>query len=48
MGEQSSERLTGAVTSLEDPPLLTPDGLIFRDRRDAGRRLAERLERVSR
>jgi putative phosphoribosyl transferase len=32
------------VTCLEDPPLLTPEGIVFRDRRDAGRRLSERLE----
>ncbi len=44
MRRQASELRTGAVTSLEDPPLLAPDGIVFRDRRDAGRRLAERLE----
>ncbi len=44
MSQRSSELRTGAVTSLEDPPLLTPDGIVFKDRRDAGRRLAEQLE----
>ncbi len=44
MREPSSELRSGAVTSLEDPPLLTPDGLVFKDRSDAGRRLAEQLE----
>jgi putative phosphoribosyl transferase len=34
---------TGAVTSVEDPPRLVPDAARFRDRRDAGRRLAELL-----
>lgn len=42
--EPSGELRTGAVTSLEDPPLLTPDGVVFEDRREAGRRLAEQLE----
>ncbi len=44
MPKRSGELRTGAVTSLEDPPLLTPDGIVFKDRRDAGRRLAEQLE----
>ena len=44
MSEPGSQLRTGAVTSLEDPPLLAPDGTIFKDRYDAGRRLAERLE----
>lgn len=36
---------TGAVTTLEDPPLvLAPSERRFRDRRQAGRRLAARLE----
>jgi putative phosphoribosyl transferase len=35
---------TGAITSLEDPPALIPSALRFRDRRDAGRRLAALLE----
>jgi len=45
MSTHSSELRTGAVTSLEDPPLLTPEGIVFKDRRDAGRQLAEQLER---
>jgi predicted phosphoribosyltransferase/dienelactone hydrolase len=37
---------TGAVTTLVDPPLvLAPSGRAFRDRGDAGRRLAAQLER---
>ena len=41
----SSVRPTGAVVSLEDPPLLlAPSERVFRDRRDAGRRLAALLE----
>jgi putative phosphoribosyl transferase len=44
LADRAGERPTGAVTSLEDPPLLTPDGLVFRDRHDAGFRLAARLE----
>jgi predicted phosphoribosyltransferase/dienelactone hydrolase len=44
MSRQPTQRRTGAVTSLEDPPLLSPEGMVFRDRHDAGRRLAERLE----
>ena len=37
---------TGAVTALEDPPFaLAPAESVFRDRRDAGRRLAALLER---
>ena len=37
---------TGAVTTLEDPPYAAaPAGLAFRDRHDAGRRLAPLLER---
>ncbi len=44
MREPSSKLRSGAVTSLEDPPLLSPEGLVFKDRRDAGRRLAEQLE----
>jgi putative phosphoribosyl transferase len=38
------ERWTGAVTSLEDPPSLAPGALGFKDRHDAGRRLAVLLE----
>lgn len=44
MSRPSTQLRTGAVTCLEDPPLLTPEGIVFRDRRDAGRRLSERLE----
>jgi predicted phosphoribosyltransferase len=36
---------TGAVASLDDPPTSTPDSIRFRDRHDAGRRLAQLLER---
>jgi predicted phosphoribosyltransferase len=45
MSGQSSRRRTGAVTCLEDPPLLAVDGIVFEDRHDAGRRLAALLER---
>jgi putative phosphoribosyl transferase len=45
MSEQRRERWTGAVTSAEDPPMLAPDGIGFRDRREAGVRLAVLLER---
>jgi predicted phosphoribosyltransferase len=34
------------VTSIEDPPTLVPRDVRFRDRRDAGRRLAVPLERL--
>ncbi len=44
MSRQSSERHTGAVTSIEDPPALAPGALGFEDRHDAGRRLAALLE----
>lgn len=44
MSGQSSEHRTGAVTSLEDPPLLAREGIVFKDRHDAGRRLAILLE----
>jgi putative phosphoribosyl transferase len=40
----ASKRWTGAVTSLEDPPSLAPGALVFKDRHDAGRRLAALLE----
>ncbi|HWJ50289.1 MAG TPA: phosphoribosyltransferase, partial [Solirubrobacteraceae bacterium] len=36
-------RPTGAVTSLEDPPVFVPEEVRFRDRHDAGRRLAALL-----
>jgi putative phosphoribosyl transferase len=45
MNAQSDKRRTGAVTSLEDPPLLAPTPVRFRDRHDAGRQLASLLER---
>jgi putative phosphoribosyl transferase len=45
MNAQSDKRRTGAVTSLEDPPLLAPAPLRFQDRHDAGRQLASLLER---
>ncbi len=45
MASPSSMRRTGAVTCLEDPPLLAPSGAGFKDRQDAGQRLATRLER---
>ncbi len=44
MTAQPDARRTGAVTSLEDPPLLAAPER-FRDRRDAGRQLASLLER---
>lgn len=38
---------TGAVTTLDDPPLVfAPPGRIFRDRRDAGKRLAVLLDPI--
>jgi putative phosphoribosyl transferase len=48
MSERSSEseHRTGAVTSLEDLPTLAPGALGFKDRHDAGRRLAALLEPV--
>ncbi|MGO9489943.1 MAG: phosphoribosyltransferase family protein [Solirubrobacteraceae bacterium] len=45
MSAQPDERFTGAVTALEDPPLLTPAQPRFHDRHDAGRALAPLLER---
>jgi putative phosphoribosyl transferase len=44
MSDRSGERPTGAVTSIEDPPVLVPSAVRFRDRYDAGRRLAALLE----
>ncbi len=44
MSDQLSERPTGPVTSLEDPPVSVPRTVRFQDRHDAGRRLAELLE----
>jgi putative phosphoribosyl transferase len=40
--------LTGAIASLDDPPLAPPRRLAFRDRHDAGRRLAALLEQSRR
>lgn len=45
MSEQPNNRPTGAVTSLEDPLVLGATAGAFKDRRDAGRRLAELLKR---
>src|ERR1019366_3822936 len=42
MSSHPSERRTGAVTSL-DPPPLAADCIVFNDRHDAGRRLAALL-----
>ena len=42
----SRRRPTGAIVSLADPPQIVPPSLVFEDRRDAGRRLAERLGRL--
>ncbi|MFI5005579.1 MAG: phosphoribosyltransferase [Solirubrobacterales bacterium] len=44
MSDQSSERPTGPVTSLEDPPVFVPRAVRFQDRHDAGRQLAALLE----
>jgi putative phosphoribosyl transferase len=44
MSDQSSERRTGAVTSVEGLPVLVPGVVRFQDRHDAGRRLAALLE----
>jgi putative phosphoribosyl transferase len=44
MNDRSGERQTGAVTSLEDPPVFVPSAVRFQDRHDAGRRLAALLE----
>jgi putative phosphoribosyl transferase len=45
MSDQPSGRRTGAVTSPVDRPTPPPSALGFRDRHDAGRRLAALLER---
>lgn len=42
--ERPDERGTGAVASLEDPPVFVPSAVRFWNRRDAGRRLAALLE----
>jgi len=44
MSKPTGDRRTGAVSSLTDPPLLASDDIVFKDRRDAGRRLAALLE----
>lgn len=44
MSERFDPRPTGAIASLEDPPLVASSTVRFRDRRDAGRRLAALLE----
>jgi putative phosphoribosyl transferase len=43
MSEQSGERRTGAVTSVEDPQVFVSGDARFRDRHEAGRQLAARL-----
>jgi putative phosphoribosyl transferase len=42
-GERAPPRRTGAVVSPVDPPVAAPEALGFRDRHDAGRRLAALL-----
>jgi len=44
MSDEPGGRPTGAVASIEDPPVSVPDGVRFADRGDAGRRLAALLE----
>jgi putative phosphoribosyl transferase len=46
-GERDVRR-TGAVASLEDPPVSAPGAVGFRDRSDAGRRLAALLQQFRR
>jgi len=46
MADQPTNKRTGAVTSLEDPPSLAPQELVFADRADAGLALARILERL--
>jgi len=46
VSEQARIHPTGAVTSLEDPPVLVPGALRFQDRHDAGRQLAGLLEHL--
>jgi putative phosphoribosyl transferase len=43
MSDEERRHLTGAVTSLEDPPVLAPSEVRFHDRHHAGRRLAALL-----
>jgi putative phosphoribosyl transferase len=45
MEARPSDRLTGAVTAVEDPPQAVVLDRRFEDRRDAGKRLAGELER---
>jgi putative phosphoribosyl transferase len=44
MSSAHEQRWTGAVTAVEDPPMLSAPAIRFRDRRDAGRQLAALLE----
>ncbi len=44
MSERTPQRPTGAITSIDDPPQLIDDGIVFANRREAGRRLAALLE----
>ena len=46
MSEEARKRLTGAVSSLQDPPVFVPSAVRFQDRHDAGRRLAALLEHL--
>ena len=43
MSDQAYSRPTGAVTSIEDPPVFVPSAVRFQDRHDAGRQLAALL-----
>ncbi len=45
MAQSTDGRWTGAVTSIEDPPVFVPSAVRFLDRREAGRKLAPLLER---
>ena len=44
MSVEPSERPTGAIKGLEDPPSFVPSAVRFTDRHDAGRQLAALLE----
>ena len=44
MSVEPSERPTGAIKALEDPPSFVPSAVRFTDRHDAGRQLAALLE----
>jgi putative phosphoribosyl transferase len=46
VSEHERRQLPDAVTSLDDPPALAPSPTRFRDRHDAGRRLAALLEPI--